>query len=374
MNNIINLINLIATIQGFFLGAVLLFIRRKNYSNILLAFLFFSISFSMLRWYSYEIQLHNLYYYLMYLNLPNFYIHGPLIYLYCRNIISNEKSINKKDICHFIPFVVYLSYLLIRFNLLGNARSMDDITLIDQHSVITNLHLITLGSISIAIYLAASIFISIKYMKSVKEYYSEISHTLIIWLRTILGTGTFLTILLITIQIILIAARQSSVLSVVNTIFFINFMLLTFSVNYFTIRYPDLFKIPTVKEKSSYTKHLLDEATEKEYTQKLLDCMENRKLYLDDSLTLQYLSEDLSISCHHLSMILNQKLKTNFYMFVNGYRVEEVKRLLHDPQYSEHTVIAIALISGFNSKSTFNAIFKKITGITPTEFRNSLKN
>ena len=100
--------------------------------------------------------------------------------------------------------------------------------------------------------------------------------------------------------------------------------------------------------------------------------METDKLYLNSDLTLRELAEKLSISPHNLSEILNTRLNQSFYDFINRYRVEEVKRRLADNDSDKYSLIAIAFDSGFNSKSSFNTIFKKQTGSTPSQYRNQI--
>ena len=75
------------------------------------------------------------------------------------------------------------------------------------------------------------------------------------------------------------------------------------------------------------------------------------------------------MSAHNLSQVINAKLGKNFYDFVNEYRVEEVKRRLRDPKYTNLKILAIGMDAGFNTKSTFNAFFKKHTGLTPSQYR-----
>ena len=96
--------------------------------------------------------------------------------------------------------------------------------------------------------------------------------------------------------------------------------------------------------------------------------IENRK-FLDNRLTLDYISETLSISKGHLSRIINSELGISFPDYVNTLRVEEVKSYLQNPDFSNYTILAIGLEAGFNSKSTFNNAFKKITGTTPSQFK-----
>ena len=96
-----------------------------------------------------------------------------------------------------------------------------------------------------------------------------------------------------------------------------------------------------------------------------------KKPYLDPELTLSQLAKDLSISRSQLSQLINDGIGENFYDFVNKYRVEQVKKLMIDPQVKNYNMLGIALEAGFKSKSTFNLIFKRFTGLTPTEYRKN---
>ena len=79
--------------------------------------------------------------------------------------------------------------------------------------------------------------------------------------------------------------------------------------------------------------------------------------------------------CYSLSILhfFLESLGANFFDFINGYRVEEAKRLFKDPSKSAYTILAIAEDAGFNSKSAFNAVFKRVAGQTPSEFRQDLQ-
>src|SRR4030095_13495565 len=85
--------------------------------------------------------------------------------------------------------------------------------------------------------------------------------------------------------------------------------------------------------------------------------------------TLQKLAKTLAISPHHLSQIINEQLNQNFFDFINYHRIEEAKRMLVDPARPHYSILAISEEVGFNSKSAFNAAFKKHTDMTPSEFR-----
>jgi len=102
---------------------------------------------------------------------------------------------------------------------------------------------------------------------------------------------------------------------------------------------------------------------------KLERAMIDDKLFLQDNLSLNKLSESISETENHISETLSQFLHTKFFQFVNAFRIEEAKRALQD---SDKLITSIAFDVGFNSKSTFNTAFKKIVGNSPSAYRNSL--
>lgn len=101
--------------------------------------------------------------------------------------------------------------------------------------------------------------------------------------------------------------------------------------------------------------------------------MKDGKPYLEGDLNLLKLSELIGISTHQLSYLLNNGFNENFFQFVNKYRVTHAKELLLSDSYYKMSVLGIAFESGFNSKTAFNTMFKKIMGITPSEFRKNQK-
>jgi AraC-like DNA-binding protein len=100
--------------------------------------------------------------------------------------------------------------------------------------------------------------------------------------------------------------------------------------------------------------------------------METEKPYLNQNLTLQKLSEQLKTSSHNLSEVINTRMNQSYYDFINQYRVEEFKTRLKDPESERYNLLSIAFDSGFQSKGTFNSIFKKSTGMTPSEYKSSM--
>jgi AraC-like DNA-binding protein len=106
-----------------------------------------------------------------------------------------------------------------------------------------------------------------------------------------------------------------------------------------------------------------------EVMSQITSLMEDDLLYQEPELTLLALSEKLGIPSYQVSKVINEGLKTTFYDLVNGYRVKDAKSQLLDPKNRNYTILSVGFEAGFNSKTTFNTVFKKFTGLTPTEYR-----
>ena len=106
----------------------------------------------------------------------------------------------------------------------------------------------------------------------------------------------------------------------------------------------------------------------------LMDFMIDKKPYLDPDLRLHELANQMNISPDQLSQLLNQEIGKNFFSFINEYRVHEFKKRLADPSNRHLTLLGIGYSSGFNSKASFNRVFKQFTGQTPKDFVSQNKN
>jgi AraC-like DNA-binding protein len=106
---------------------------------------------------------------------------------------------------------------------------------------------------------------------------------------------------------------------------------------------------------------------------KLKQLFVDKKLYLDSELSLIKLSTEMNLSLKEISYVINTGFNENFCQFVNQFRIEEAKRRIVDPTQNHLNLLGIAFEVGFNSKSVFNTTFKKITGITPSQFKKSNK-
>jgi AraC-like DNA-binding protein len=123
----------------------------------------------------------------------------------------------------------------------------------------------------------------------------------------------------------------------------------------------------------SYARSGLDQQKATQIHQQLLQYLENNKPYLKGDLKAAELAESLNISTSHLSQVLNQKQGQNFFEFINQYRVKAVQEKMKDPAHHHLTILGIAFDAGFNSKTSFNQLFKKFTGETPSSYYKKVK-
>ena len=108
-----------------------------------------------------------------------------------------------------------------------------------------------------------------------------------------------------------------------------------------------------------------------ESMQALTQFMTNHKPHLNPELTLDLLATELGVPAKQLTRTLNRGFNQHFFDFINGYRVDAIKKSIEQGRHEQITLLAIALECGFNSKSAFNRVFKKNTGMTPREYQQS---
>ncbi len=123
-----------------------------------------------------------------------------------------------------------------------------------------------------------------------------------------------------------------------------------------------------VAPKTKYERSTLTELSAKEIHLRLTEQMETQKLFKDPALTLGELSALLNVHANVLSQVINSIENKNFYDYINQKRVEELTRIIALPENKNFTLLSLAYDSGFNSKTSFNRNFKKVTGLSPTAY------
>jgi AraC-like DNA-binding protein len=163
---------------------------------------------------------------------------------------------------------------------------------------------------------------------------------------------------------------------------FIGLTLLTFLFGVFGFQQPAIFEevvrfhpesIPMEPDDpKKYQRSGLKQEDVADFVNKIRKYMVIEKPYLNRELSIYDLADQLKIPRHILSEVINEHMGKNFYNLVNDYRVNEVKERMKREDLQHLTILAIAYDSGFNSKSSFNTIFKEKTGKTPSEYLKTL--
>jgi AraC-like DNA-binding protein len=212
-----------------------------------------------------------------------------------------------------------------------------------------------------------------KHQQNLKNIFSFTSEKITLnWLKIVLFSFLATYIVLYITGAWYLIENRSFYVNNINPIEFsyIGLTFFAFAFSFFGFRQLAVYsKKEETEEKPKYESSGLQESEIAGHLKALSNIMSKQKPYLNEKLTVSDLADMLKISRHHLTEILNEHLGKNFYTFVNEYRLEEVKQKLIDDRMAHFTILAIAYECGFNSKSSFNTLFKQDTGHTPSEYR-----
>lgn len=364
--DIFSLFIFLGTVQGIFLSYF--FLNKHNRSVKANVFLGFLLIVSSLLSFDILISYTNFMFQVIYLvdaTEPLNLLVGPLFYLYIKAKVD-ESKINK-TYYHFIPSIIYFFYSIFfhiqSLELKYNAyleQYHPELDFVKANSSFSDPLLLKhyvneLLILSIFLYLVASI---IFVYKTQKKNVTSKKTIKIIWVDI-----TIMLVILLTIIFVKITFPHDfgDYLSIVVITIFI------YSMSFKVIRESLFFK--KEKDEKKYSKSALDEENKIKILEKINDQI-NQKYYLNNSPSLPEFAKKVNSSPNYVSQVINEKLNLTFLELINKYRIEEAKNMLLDQNLNE-TIEGIAYSVGFNSKSTFNSAFKKLTGKTPSEFRNS---
>ena len=120
---------------------------------------------------------------------------------------------------------------------------------------------------------------------------------------------------------------------------------------------------------TAYQHSTMSNDTKQKIAKQLTEYFEDKKPWLNPDFNMDALASAMNIPKYQITEVLNTQLGRNFFQFVNHYRVEAVRNMLTDPR-NNYSIEAIGYECGFASKSAFYTVFKKITRMTPVEYRN----
>lgn len=261
-------------------------------------------------------------------------VSAPLLLLYIQAVLGKKQAINRRDCLHFL---VPLIYLLLPFLDQPFNRTLYAFLLVQN-----------------VVYVVFCIYtIARDYKKQ-----NTLVYRWIVLLTTAMSMiiGCYVFAFLYDGSIFFLCKSSTFAYSSLIT-------LLTLSV----LSKKFIFAIPKA-EKYKNSK-LSAEKVEALY-QQVANTVVTQQLYLDADLTLQKLAEIVGFTPREISQVINLQTQTNFSDWINDFRIAAAKQKIGSKEYRDQKIAAIAFDSGFNTLSSFNAVFKNKTGYTPTEYRN----
>ncbi len=370
-------------ISGIILILVILFFlsraKQRELPQHILIFIFIILFSVLLQGYGEIHRIKPLFLSGFFLSEPVGYILGPLLYLYVKSLYYKQKGLIKNNVKHFIPFFLYMMIIVIPLiiSFIISKPLFKYIEFLQDNNIDEFEVFIQDGFL--LLYLILALKLLNQFQKSVKANYCNLHSKDINWIKNLLSGLSIITALDILVLIYEITSTNTGlesgiliVLAILTLIIYLGYfgttqsriLLLGFIVE----------EDQTIINKNEYPpgNHPLVNTDQQEIDALktcLLQIMEIKKPYLNEDLNLGTLANLISTSDKKLSTLLNQYLDTSFYDFINNYRVEEVKTKMANPAFEKYTLMAIAYESGFNSKTSFNRIFKKSTGYSPSAYK-----
>ncbi|OJJ17972.1 hypothetical protein BKI52_29385 [marine bacterium AO1-C] len=360
------LILLLGFIQALILIFLLLFKSSKHPSNFLLATLLFILGRQDMSAFLPQLGLKDRYPFLLPFFYEYLFVLGPILYFYVRSL---TKSTFRFDRRFWVYIGVGLSvdlafHQVIYWWVATKGYSPWIATFINVVGLLT--------VIQIVVVLVLSIRTLRTFDRSLQDHFTNLGKINLRWLQNLLLAIVGLTIYWAVLEFIEVLLGYH-----IDGIFYhlLNgaLIVLVYWIGFSQYLRP---KVVIMEEEAVVTHQpsktatsAFSEAKMAQYAQLLQQAMQQDKLYQDATLNLYTLAEHLNISTKAVSQTLNQYIGKNLSDFVNEYRVEDVKQKLLDPQFAHYTILGIAFEAGFNSKASFQRIFKKFVQCSPSEYK-----
>ena len=294
-------------------------------------------------------------------------------YLYTCSLTDKSKSFKIRELVHFIP-VIAVVVLFIPFNKFDAYQIEGIYNVTESIPKLTLYWGIPLIGL-IYVYIILSLIRIRTHKRNLKYEFSYEEAIDLKWLLKL--TYSFIVIFLFSLIMfglfIITGSKNGLIYDYLAGLSYVGFV---FALGYFGHKQGKIFsRTKVVLEDTAQMKSSLRNPSRlkasAEENAKLATQLNNYtndyKPWLNPQMSLYDLASELNITSHQLTSLLNDYLKTNFYDYINHHRVEEVKRRLKSNN-NRFTILAIALECGFNSKASFNRIFKQKTGSTPSEY------
>lgn len=294
---------------------------------------------------------------------------GPLLYFYTRSVVYRDFQLRGTQLYHLMPFVL----VTVVFQAYYHSQTAEEKLFIQR--AISERQLPAGFYITIFFvygHVFTYFFLALReiriYQRRIREFFSSTEKVSLKWLRFIIYTMT--GILLISLVNVMAPYIGMDIwflptFAIVVGLFFLFANALVFK----GLQQPEIFAGLEQKGIGRYSNSTLTANEKENIKSRLVDIVENGKAYLELDLNLEELSAKVGIQPKKISQVLNESFGQNYYDFINSYRIEEAKRILSGSPDPKLTVLEVLYKVGFNSKSSFNTVFREKTGTTPSSFR-----
>ncbi len=297
--------------------------------------------------------------------VPLILTYPPLLFLYVRALIDPAGRLRSLDALHFLPAVLLGCWLAVR-NLSGFASHIGA-----KGEGIQELVINAAWLVQAAVYILLILRLRQGHIRSAAQVLSARNKIYLDWVRNlVLG---FVLIAALTLLYVLHVTLRLPLPGTPSIMLHLSIAGIVLAWGYLGLRQPEVLAAVRPEhiqlDREREERRTTSAAPDDGQARRLLEYMDREKAYLSPELNLFDLARALGLPAYQLSALLNRKLGKTFFEFVNGYRVEEAQRRLLDPAGANLKILALALECGFNSKSSFNRIFKEMTGQTPSDFQ-----
>ncbi len=304
-----------------------------------------------------------------------YWLEGPLLLWYTRSLLNKEFKLTRFDFIYLLPALLSVIYNSVTFFSWETAEKISYIS--EYHELIAPSLPHSIEAVRETIFIVFGVLClrEIKHAQDeIHHRYSNIEKIEFAWLATLVVAFMMLrgwTLLVVATAFIApdLGTNTFNAMGLAGNylMFAIVSALIFFSLTRSSILAG---KISKRKLGDQPDDHRPDPVL----TQKLTQHMQDKKPYLSHYLNLEELAKQLAMHPRALSVAIKHNFNTNFYEFINTYRIDEAKLMLEDESKSHLTMIDISGESGFNSKATFNSFFKKLVGMTPTQYKSKVNS
>lgn len=351
--------------QGIFLGIMLQIIQNKNkIANKILSLLLAAASIMLIGRFLYSFDSNNEFFFRIALFLDTIiFLVGPLLYMYCKRLIFHNNDLSNKHYYYFLPFGVMCIYYL--WTLTHSHEQL--LTLFQKGKPFIPFLIIETSGLLFNFYFCYRCYRLMKRYKMEEKKNLSYSQNIIPFLKIIvIITITFFTLWLISYTSFYFFKTNMPYINYRTT--WIAFPVFIYIIGFYSLKQPEFFRLPAVRNEKQTGRERLEGETLIKLKENLEMLMEEKKIYLQPKLTLIELAQKLDTSPNNLSWLLNNIHGSSFYNYINRYRLQAFIEKIKKGEHHSKTLLALALESGFNSKSTFNKAFRSELNDTPRNY------